>query len=136
MFGACLKSKYKFEMSVNFFDFWISKNLGLDPDSMTLDSKHCHWPGNFPSKPNKYNKRQCRQRFKLAGRSRIKNFILSRRKGVCFYQCCGSESGSESTGAICFWAFGSGSISQRYGSGSKSGSGSIPFLTKVLRGLK
>ncbi len=31
-----------------------------------------------------------------------------------FYQCCGSGS----TGSTCFWAPGSGSISQRYGSGS------------------
>ncbi len=33
-----------------------------------------------------------------------------------------------------FWPSGSGSISQRYG--SRSGSGSFPFLINVLSGLK
>jgi hypothetical protein len=42
------------------------------------------------------------------------------------YQCWGSGTGS---GSACFWTSGSGSISQRYGSGS------FPFLINVLSGL-
>jgi hypothetical protein len=47
--------------------------------------------------------------------------------GFC-QQCCGSESGS--TGSTCFWA--SWILSQRYGSGSCSGSGS-EFLLNLIR---
>ncbi len=43
----------------------------------------------------------------------------SHRLEACFCQCCGSEFGSGSVGSICvFGPPGSGSLSQRYGSGS------------------
>jgi hypothetical protein len=55
------------------------------------------------------------------------------REFVDFLQCWWSGSGT--AGSACFWAFpGFGSVSQRYGSGS--GSGSFPFLINVLSGLK
>ncbi len=70
--------------------FVYQKTWVLDPDSMTLDLKHCHWPGNLPSNFDEHFKRQSRQRFKLGGRSRIK------------ISNCPDEKGCASVGHVTF----------------------------------
>ncbi len=63
------------------------------------------------------------------------NFFLVKKVTSSIYQCCGSESGSGSTGSTCFWVsrIRIHIFCQKYGSGSGFGSGSFYHHAKTVR---
>jgi hypothetical protein len=84
-----------------------------------------HLGGHVPPRPHSANLTQVRG---TLVRTCVATFFFSR-KAMVKYSVGDPD-------LHVFGAPGSGSISQRYGTGSSSGSGSFPFLIRVLRKLK